>query len=266
MIIGSLLYGYINPGMAFYPDVYNVDGERGKRLMGLLGVYRSLGLYCLILFLMELIEVKENSYFSNINLMASSYAIYLTMSKSSIILLFFIIIVWLIRKARLENNKIHVMFISMLFIFLTTLLIKFVFSEFIENNIESITSFTGRAYLWEETLSSWTENPIFGNGLKYFGGDGYLPYINSHNIIIQSLSDGGLIGLFGLLIFIFCISKAALINMKKGEFFSIASILILLLFSMSEIVIEFSGLYSGEFFIFLFIMLYTSLGSNSCRK
>jgi len=71
----------------------------------------------------------------------------------------------------------------------------------------TVTGGSGRLAIWSFFLDRWAESPLFGSGpgLLYNSSS---KYVYSHNMIIQILSDGGLLGLLGLLVFVgaFCVA------------------------------------------------------------
>lgn len=79
---------------------------------------------------------------------------------------------------------------------------------FIEQN--KLYEFTGRAVLWDITIQSWKLSPLFGYGLELWGDSMQQTYFSvlqftpgtAHNQVLQTLGESGVIGVFGLVIFI----------------------------------------------------------------
>jgi O-antigen ligase len=79
----------------------------------------------------------------------------------------------------------------------------------VESRSEDLTSLTGRTVIWQTVLSIVEENPWFGYGphlwdpemaLQYASWVGWTP-AQSHNQYIQSLGEGGWIGLGGFILY-----------------------------------------------------------------
>jgi len=79
----------------------------------------------------------------------------------------------------------------------------------VESRWEDLTSLTGRTVIWQTVLSIVEENPWFGYGphlwdpemaLQYASWVGWMP-AQSHNQYIQSLGEGGWIGLGGFILY-----------------------------------------------------------------
>jgi O-antigen ligase len=77
-----------------------------------------------------------------------------------------------------------------------------------EDQREKAESFTGRTLIWQETLQAWQASPLVGNGPRlwspemsqaFAGRHGWAP-AHAHNQLLQSLAQGGVLGLAGLLV------------------------------------------------------------------
>ncbi len=75
----------------------------------------------------------------------------------------------------------------------------------------SLTTLTGRTTIWEITVNTWRQNPIFGYGPSLWDMDYRLKYAPikfqytagmAHNQFFQSLGESGVLGVLGLLAYV----------------------------------------------------------------
>ena len=82
-------------------------------------------------------------------------------------------------------------------------------TDLVQNRVTELVTLTGRVYIWAVVLDVVRENPWFGYGPHLWDSDMTLAYApllgwtpaQSHNQYIQSLGEGGIIGLFGLVVY-----------------------------------------------------------------
>jgi len=79
---------------------------------------------------------------------------------------------------------------------------------------ENIATFTGRTYIWATSLRAWLDDPVFGYGLGLWEGEfraRHAPLVvHAHNQFIHSLASAGVVGLMGLLAYLWVATRAAL--------------------------------------------------------
>lgn len=255
MVLASLMSAYIAPHWA-----YSSDGQDGRRLIGLYNHPRALGLSSLFLLLIELLEPIQKTILRYAYKIIAIWVIFLSMSKTSIILVLLVIGFWLIKFWKTSGKSSYFLPFFVFSGFLTGIYFFASFSfDYFEKNVNMVSSLTGRDYIWGYTLSEWLKNPLFGNGPAFFGHGGhFFQFSHAHNIFIQSISDGGIFGLLGLVFYLYFLVKCAILNSARREYLPIGMIVVLFVFSMTEPVIRLSGIYSGEFFILLFSLIYIS--------
>lgn len=75
----------------------------------------------------------------------------------------------------------------------------------------SLTTLTGRTTLWEITVNTWRDNPVFGYGPSLWDMEYRLKYAPiqlrysagmAHNQFFQSLGESGVLGVLGLLVYV----------------------------------------------------------------
>lgn len=125
------------------------------------------------------------------------------------------------------------------------------FSWILEKYFNKSASLTGRTEIWELSWSHINESPIFGHGIR---NDGSFVYWNGtmwqgHNQAIQTLYDGGIIG---LIIFIYIIYLSGK-NLKKLKNKKIKIVLIVAIFSYMIMMITEISMYYLPVFLILFI-------------
>jgi O-antigen ligase len=79
-------------------------------------------------------------------------------------------------------------------------------------------AFTGRAYVWAESLSAWQESRLFGLGINWFttaiqssasvAGWGYVR--SGHNLVINTLVTSGLVGICVLVLLLLAAMRSTL--------------------------------------------------------
>lgn len=251
MVLGSLASGIIVPEWSYMAETSYSFGDGGaKRLIGLFSHPSVVGLYGLMLFIVEL-RYARSSVFRTVNLIACPLALIMSLSKTAIILAI-IVCIWHIAKKGIAG--LVVLSGIALGLFAVTTKYSGIASLFKSN--ESFTTLTGRTQLWDFILSNWTKNPLFGNGPAFFSSFGNEKFSHAHNIVIQAISDGGLLGLLGLLFYIFAIFRIAYLNRKSSKYLSVLLATSLFVFSLTEPVMRIDSFLNGLFFVNAFVILY----------
>nr|ART39036.1 H385 [uncultured bacterium] len=107
----------------------------------------------------------------------------------------------------------------------------------------SLSTLTGRTTIWEITVNTWRQNPIFGYGPSLWDMDYRLKYAPikfqytagmAHNQFFQSLGESGVIGVLGLLVYVSTLLYFGVrfISVTRGV--SLALVTVLLVRSVSE--------------------------------
>jgi O-antigen ligase len=250
MLIGSIFMGVFLPGISYSMDSYEFGQGVAKRLIGLFNHPRQIGIYALLLLTVELYSEKK-SWFHYVVILSCLIAMILSVSKTAIVLAVVILIWNFYHKSKLLLLTIAFVLSAALWYVLAN---SVIFSSW--NASQNLETLTGRTYLWNLLVERWFDNLFFGNGPAFFSGAGDTGYAHAHNIIIQSLSDGGLFGLIGLSIYIFALVKLAIRNSKASKSLSVVLVILIFSFSMSEPVMRIDSFLDGSFFINVFLVLY----------
>jgi O-antigen ligase len=79
---------------------------------------------------------------------------------------------------------------------------------------ENLFTLTGRTYIWATSLNTWLDDPVFGYGLGLWEGEyraTHAPlFPHAHNQFIQTLASAGVVGLLGLLAYLWVAVRSAL--------------------------------------------------------
>tara|TARA_R110001592_G_scaffold221314_3_gene476095 strand:- start:8674 stop:9708 length:1035 start_codon:yes stop_codon:yes gene_type:complete len=214
-------------GMSLISDNYALNGLTGEySLRGIFSSknYLSINTAIAIFLALSILTFNKMNLYSSLLLIISALVIIKAKSLGSILFVFITILVFLFvylcRGLQFFKKKINVFFVILTF---------FVFTYFIFNNIYEGTfddifyslgkdpTLTGRTYIWEQGLSLYSDNKIFGNGfrsvfhignnvaediweyVKVESGAGF----NFHNMFVEILVDFGFVGLLYFLVLIF---------------------------------------------------------------
>jgi O-antigen ligase len=128
---------------------------------------------------------------------------------------------------------------------------------------ESLVTLTGRTIIWEITLQSWRENPLFGYGPGLWGPEYRLAhglyYVGTaHNQFVHTLGESGLFGLAGLVSYVLILAILAIRFARQTGGVSLGLIIIVLARTISEAPLRNLAL-DGTFLLHfsLFILLLT---------
>lgn len=251
MLVGSLFMGIVVPDVSYMGDPsYSFAPGGSSRLIGFFGNPSALGLYAIMLFAVEL-RLGARGWLHMLNLLVCPVVLVLSVSKTAIVLAAIFFFWHFASKGKLRALMVTFVLVAT---FGYMLLSPNVLSYFSGN--ENFLTLTGRTILWRSIIDAWVANPLFGNGPAFFSGSGKTDFANAHNIILQSVSDGGLFGLIGLIGYLFALVSIALKNTSVSRSLSISLVLLLLAFSMTDPVMRVDSFVSGLFFINAFVVLY----------
>jgi O-antigen ligase len=133
---------------------------------------------------------------------------------------------------------------------------------------KSVTTLTGRTKIWEAALLEWQTNPLFGYGPNLFSLEhrmriGMLFAFHAHNQFIQSLAQSGLIGLFGLLLFLGALAYKLFKHTAVSRGVSLALLAFLLIRCITEVPLRSGNMISGEY---LYLLAIVAIAMSSTDK
>lgn len=125
---------------------------------------------------------------------------------------------------------------------------------------DSLTSLTGRTFIWAISWQEFLANPVFGYGPSIWGPDyrmsaGFLIAPHAHNQLLQSLSSAGVIGASGLIFYVLTLTIYAARTAKRSEGMSVALVALMLVRSFTETPFNSSSVMQLEFFIHLLVLV-----------
>ncbi|MGH1359584.1 MAG: O-antigen ligase family protein [Burkholderiaceae bacterium] len=125
-------------------------------------------------------------------------------------------------------------------------------------------SFTGRTVIWEAAMNTWRDHPWFGYGLTAWGVDFRrelgLPFAsNAHNQFMQSVSIGGSIALFALIVYLSTLLVLSYRQARKVNGLSLAILGLTLIRVLTEGPLDTNTLLSGELLIHSTLIVITAM-------
>lgn len=176
------------------------------------GLINWIGLEFIIGLILLTIDKKNKTFKTafHIFILISIYTIFVTGSSTGIIILSILLFYYLI------NNKINFSIsiksiLPMLIIFFILIVffrIGDYFSPIFEFLFNKDSTFTGRTNLWDQSLIIFSNNPVFGTGIReislinYYGRS-----FTSHNLVLEILMTGGIFQLLFFFDIIYVITK-----------------------------------------------------------
>ncbi|WP_198032506.1 O-antigen ligase family protein [Aerolutibacter daejeonensis] len=251
MVFGSLLCAVVIPDWSYVADSY----AGSHRLIGLFNHPRALAIQAGGLFVIELFFVDGAKWKRGASMFGAVMAILLSVSKTTIALIPVVMSIYATATLG-ERRGGHSRIVRLLLVMLVIGAIPFIgyslYGNFVAENASRLETLTGRSALWSNVYTSWLQDPMFGNGAGFFENSGYA---NAHNLFLQSLSDGGVVGVVGLVVFVGLLVRFAFKGRAKDGWLGISLLTVVLFVGLSENVFAFENLYSGEYFVFLLSVL-----------
>ncbi len=121
-----------------------------------------------------------------------------------------------------------------------------------------VSSLTGRTQIWEAAIEAWRTNPVFGYGSNVWGAEfrksiGIDAALSAHSQFMQSLSEAGLLGLLGLLIYMTALFARAYTTNAETRGMSLALFSIVFVRSISETPLDLTNIFGADFLIHLLL-------------
>lgn len=151
-----------------------------------------------------------------------------------------------------------------------TFIILFINGFFETITMDNLITFgDGRIYLWGKALEVFKDNPIFGGGFYYLGGDPKVQLDNimplcCHNTILQMMSACGLFGLLAYLGYRAVTIRIALKNFDSYKLYPILGVGVILITSLLDI--HLFDLFGSSFYAILLAMAMSPKGEDSEKK
>lgn len=237
--IFSLASIFVAPSWA-YSDYTNSWVGIPIRLQGLSSHPNSLGNLALVLLIM-LRFLKKKGFWITFLTLCGLAVIILSQSKTIwITLLIWIILEWAVRRfSSLPQQSTRWLTGLMAILGLGLTFVVLLSRESIPGSTLTPLSLTGRVDVWQVTLDTWLENPLFGYGPNlwnlFFRQDyGFLWAGQAHNQYLQTLGESGLLGLSALLVYLFAIIRAGSRGLAATRFATFGILIALVVRSFVE--------------------------------
>lgn len=124
----------------------------------------------------------------------------------------------------------------------------------------TVESMSGRMIIWQAAISEWLRNPAFGYGptmwdLTYRVSMGLYSAFHAHNLFLQSLSTAGLLGLGGLLVYLWILGRGAWHTRTASRGVTLAMFAILLFRAITEVPLPTQSITSPDFLVHLALVI-----------
>lgn len=134
-------------------------------------------------------------------------------------------------------------------------------AAFFEEHQDLLTA-TGRTSIWDITLRTWLQNPLFGYGpdlwsIPFRIKHGMLHVGQAHNQFMQTLGEAGLLGMGLLLAYLYALGAPALRYNRAARGLTLSLFILVLFRCMSEAPFR-GGLLNWDFLVHLALVVYTA--------
>lgn len=289
-VLLSVLFIFINPTSALELNYIQGYIPGLPRFYGLAPHATTMGMIVALALWLIVAYPYQNSKMQFIFIIIFLFALALTQSKTIIFSflagLFFIIHyqakhekINAINTNKFINYNILNKFYLSIFLFLSLILIVFVFSDYQSiiyryvnpTTVYNITSFTGRDLIWEIALDEFNKSPIFGYGIGLFSESyrlsiGMINATDGHNQFIDTLARSGLIGFSGLIILYSYLVFYSIKIAKLTNGLSLSLLFLLLINSITAVPVGLYGIGLAYISYYLLIFLIAAYIQESNKQ
>jgi O-antigen ligase len=238
-VIASLLSILIKPSWAY--ENYSMSWIGIPiRLQGLSSHPNSLGNLSLVLLIL-LRFINKRGFWVVFLTFTALAAIILSQSKTIwITLLVWMLVEWVVKRFSSHPQRTTRWLAGLIVILgLGLTFVVLFYRDWLPISAVTPFSLTGRVDVWQVTLETWLEHPLFGYGPNlwslFFRQDyGFLWAGQAHNQFLQTLGESGLIGLASLLFYLFAIIRTGSMGLAPTRFATFGILIALLVRSFVE--------------------------------
>ncbi len=282
IVFTSLIAAIIRPQLVMQSGYVGLIPGFDLRLWGMTSHANTLGAVASMLLMLELAEPSARAWLRTSILAAAGLALVLTQSKTSIAAAFVgisIILGWrlltrtdetktagskdmsLIPIGMLGGLFASIAVVGALAIFLDMGILASLENQLGARAMEDLSTATNRTTIWNVAIKAGLESPLFGQGADFWELDnrlrlGMSSATSAHNLFLQTFSRSGLIGLAGLMVFLYFLIQYSMRAAKPTRGGSIAILIVLLMRSMFETNVQFNSVIAGEFFVMMAHFIY----------
>jgi|CXWL01.1.fsa_nt_gi O-antigen ligase len=282
----SALFGVLAPTWSTGTALTLIPGFN-FRLHGIFSHSNSLGMAALVYLVLDMADETRRTLYRKLAWLVSMGVLIATQSKTAWVGAVLAYLILLIYKLTVTKNS-RVGHSTMPFIiagasFLVgvgglLLLLGSSVEEWLSGldaqTYNSLTSLTGRTRIWEITINSWLDNPIFGYGPGLWDVEYRLQYAPqylyivgmAHNQFFQTLGESGALGVIGLSIYMVTLVKFGVQYFSVTRGVSLALVAVFLARSVSETPFRNLALDMMFFAHFILFVLLLSLSANASTK
>lgn len=282
----SAIFGILAPSWATGSALTLIPGFN-FRLHGIFSHSNILGVAALIYLVLDLSEDRRLTIYRASAWVISTGVLIATQSKTNwagLAIAYTIFYIYKISTITNENNEKSRLLLIVIGIFTITVLAAFIafgttglektINSFDSNTYKSISSLTGRTNIWDITIKSWQENPIFGYGPGLWDVEYRLHYAPqyllivgmAHNQFFQTLGESGILGVIGLFTYTGTLITFGFRYFSTTRGTSLALVSILIIRSVSETPFRNISIDLLFFIHFAVFVLFVSLEANSKNK
>ncbi len=222
-VVISLVSMVFAPGWA-YSNYTNSWIGIPIRLQGLSSHPNSLGNISLVLLILLRFLKKKGFWYYFLNLSGLA-VIVLSQSKTIwVTLLLWVVLEWLVKTFSSHPQRTTRLLTGVIaFLGLTLTFLVLFYRDWFPIATVTPLSLTGRVDVWQITLETWLEQPLFGYGPNlwnlFFRQDfGFLWAGQAHNQFLQTLGESGLIGLAALLFYLYAYIRSGSLGLVQTHF------------------------------------------------
>ncbi len=283
----SALFGVLAPTWSTGHALTLIPGFN-FRLNGIFSHSNGLGIAALLYLVLDMADDTRSTLYRKLAWLVSMGVLIATQSKTawvSMVLAYGIFCVYkfsILTTARVRYSAMPIImgiFILLLgmggLIWLIGMGVEKWLSGLDTQTYNSLISLTGRTNIWEITLRSWQENPIFGYGPRLWDVEYRLQYAPqfryivgmAHNQFLQTLGASGILGVIGLAIYVFTLVKLGVQYFSTTRGVSLALVVVFLTRSISETPFR-NGVLDITFYahFILFVLLMSMVANANSKK
>lgn len=272
IIYASAVAAVAFPKWALYDDRSSIFAGI-PRLFGVTSHPNVLGPLAAFYLVIELLR-PANRWFGMLNAMVAIAVLFLSQSKTAWAMALSALFIWLAVRVwrgiglglRGDRNWQRALFgaFGVGGFALVAMFAAFVagaFDRFHFDKLEGLTTLTGRTEIWNITIDVWLDNPLFGYGQELWGDAFRVKYRmlhvgQAHNQFIQTLGESGVVGMAGLLIYLWVLALLAIRHAGPTNGLSVSLFVLLLLRSVTEVPLQNGVLFDGSFFTHFVMFTY----------
>ncbi len=280
-VLLSALFGVLAPAWSTGSAMVLIPGF-SFRLNGIFSHSNSLGMAALVYLVLDMADETPGTLYRELSWFLTMGVLVATQSKTAwagavfAYAIYYIYKITALKKFHGVQSSIPVivgMFVLLVGVGGYLLIFETAFDNWFRGlNTEtynSLTSLTGRTNIWDITIRSWQENPIFGYGPGLWDVDYRLQYAPqyldivgmAHNQFFQTLGESGIVGVIGLSIYLFTLVKLGFQYFSMTRGVSLALVVIFLARSISETPfrnLEMSVMFFVHFILFVLLLSMTA--------